>query len=264
MDPDVESVIVGWLREPYHFDSVSEFSSESNVEIGNTGDTLTVDLACFNRSVEGECGKDGDLVGDVITLDIVSGVGFGIARRLCLAQGRAKGELFPLHPGKDVVGGSIDDTGEPDDPVAEKSALKRRYEGNTAGDCRLEENNHSVLTGEVEDLGAVSGNEGFVGSDDVFTVPYRRRYQLVGRCQATGDLDNYTDSGVVDQFKGIACQLDSGQVDRTMAIEITDGNPSKPETWISTQEVDDSGSYRTQSHHTNIYCGINFGCHNSL
>ena len=58
VNADVKTTSVDWLSQSDHLDPVAELGCQPNIEVGNPGDTLSVDPTDFDRRIEGERGKD--------------------------------------------------------------------------------------------------------------------------------------------------------------------------------------------------------------
>src|SRR5262249_12245632 len=131
-------------------------------------------------------------------------VGLGEPGGLRLGERLRERLPLTLHLRQDVVGRAVDDAGDARYAVGLQPALQGRDQRDAAADRRLEEDCHVVAGGQVEDLGAVFGDQLFVGRDDVFAVRDRAFDDLVSRVDAARDLDQNLYLRVVGELERVA------------------------------------------------------------
>ena len=114
---------------------------------------------------EGERGQDRQLVRGVEPADVESGIGFGIAEPLRLAQ--HIGEFRPLggHLGEDEIAGAVENAEHPADAVARQAFTQRLDDRDGAGDRRLEGECDLRPVGQPRQIEPVMGDQRLVGGD---------------------------------------------------------------------------------------------------
>src|SRR5262249_7699609 len=80
------AVLVAGLRQPDHFDAISEFRRQTDVQIADGGDALDVDLFYLYRNLERQRREDGDFVSHVASFHVVRRIGFSEAGGLSFGQ----------------------------------------------------------------------------------------------------------------------------------------------------------------------------------
>src|SRR5262245_23877516 len=251
-------VLVAGLRQTDHLDAVSEFRREADVQIADGGDALAVDLFDFDRDLERERREDGDFVSHVAPLDVVGRIGFGEPGGLGL--GERFGERLPLalHLRQDVVGRAVDDAGDARDAVGLQPPLQGRDQRDAAPDRRFEENRNVVAVGQVEYLGAMFGDQLFVGRDDVFPVRDRAFDNLISRVNAARDLDQNLYLRVVGELERVVGDFELREVDVARFIAVAHRDGAYLKLGVAAEQRYDAGAYRSQAKNTkNRFCSHN-------
>ena len=94
-------------------DAVVELRGVLHVTALQLADACCGNGAAIDRSTKGEARKDGDFVGSIKTVHIGCGIGFGVAKVLGVFQHLLVVGPFLGHAGQDVIGGAVDDSGDP-------------------------------------------------------------------------------------------------------------------------------------------------------
>ena len=143
--------------------------------------------------MKGQGGEYDELVGGVYSLDIVCGVGFGVAKLLRLLQ--CRGEIEPLggHPAKDIVGGTIDNGINSRDLIGQKVLLEWGDQGDAPAHTGLVEDIHSLFFSQGEELGEMLCHHLLIGSDYIFPPPQRLVNKFHSGVLAAQNLDYYID-----------------------------------------------------------------------
>ena len=228
------------LRQPDHFDAIAKFVGQLNIQIADLGDALSEDLADFNRRLESQRGKDGNLVNDIKPFNVVGRIGFGKPGGLGFAQGFGKGFLLQLHLGQDVVGRAVDDAGDARDTVGLQTALQRRNQRNATADRRFKKDRGVVLIRQREKFWSVFGDKFFVSGDNVFAVGECALDDGVHWVYATDDFNDDFDGGVIGEFERVVRQREGFRVNLARFVAVGDGDAANVELRIVAQQADDA------------------------
>ena len=120
MDPGLDLPAVK-LGRGQQLHPVAELPAELDVQRRDVRDPRGEDLLELHGGAEGQPGEDREFVGGVDALHVVGGVGFGIPLLLRLGQDRLEIATLVGHPGKDVVGGAVQDPVEGTDVVGHEA-----------------------------------------------------------------------------------------------------------------------------------------------
>src|SRR3990172_6715022 len=140
---------------------------------------LPVDVFGPYAGVEGKAGQDRQLVGGVVPVDVVRGVGLGVAKLLRLGQSGGEVQAVTAHAGQDVVRRAVDYGADAEYLVGGEVALEGRDDRDAAADACLVEDVHPLLSRQPQQLRAVLGHDLLVGGDDVASARERVLDQLL-------------------------------------------------------------------------------------
>ena len=185
---------------------------------GDAGDALAVNGVQRHRRVEGEAGEDSRLLRGVVALDIGRGVGLGVAETLRIGQHIGEVGTLGVHAVEDVVRGAVDDPHDPHHAVAGERIAQRPDDRDRTGGCRLVVHRRADPIRRLEDLGAVRGQQGFVGRHDIGAGAQGEQDVRARGLDATHQLDD--DVGAGDEAFGIRGVQLAGQVDLTRRVHI--------------------------------------------
>jgi hypothetical protein len=101
------------------------------------------------------------------------GSGFGVSLPMCLRDDRGEGQSLVAHSGKDQLGGTVDEAGDPLNAVGGQSSAQRLDDRYVAGDGGFKDQNHAFL-GRSKNLVAVRGEQGFERNGVAIKVSDRR------------------------------------------------------------------------------------------
>ena len=152
--PHADLAGVGLLGDGEELDDVAHAPGEGDVDLGDAGDALVVDVAGGDGGAERDAGDDGGLGAGVVALDVGGGVGLGEAERLRLGERVGVRRARLGHAGEDVVGGAVDDAHHPGDALPHERLAERPDDRDAAGHGRLEQQVDARSLGRLEQLGA--------------------------------------------------------------------------------------------------------------
>ena len=136
---------------------------------------------------------DGGLVCGVHAFDVKGRVGFGIAQALRFFQRHAKVQSFVAHFRQDKVGGAVDDARNPFDLVGRQAFTQAFDDGNAACHGGLKHYHHAFVVCCLKNLGAVHGQQRFVGCHHVFARSNRLHHQRLGNAVTADQFDDDVD-----------------------------------------------------------------------
>ena len=129
----------------------------------------------------------------VDAFDVEGWIGLGIAQLLRLLERGIERQPFVAHFGQNEIAGAVDDPGNPFDAVGGQSLAQRLDNGNAARDRRLERDHHALFLRCGEDFGAVRGQQGLIGGNDMLAIVDGLQYQLFRNGIAADQLDHDID-----------------------------------------------------------------------
>ena len=114
--------------------------------------------------------------------------------------------------------------GDPFDAVGGQSLAQRLDNGNATGDRRLERDHHALFLCRCEDFGAVRGQQGLIGGDDMLAIVDGLQYQLFRNRIAADQLDHDIDIRI--RYNFIRIGRDSHPFPRELArlLQVAIGN----------------------------------------
>src|SRR5205823_9108460 len=157
------------------------------------GDAFAVHVAGAYPGVERQRREDRRLRRGVEALDVGGRVGFGVPERGRLLQRLGEPGAGGVHRGQDVVGGAVDDAGDPDDPVAVQRLAQRPQQRDGTRDGGLEVQVGVAVRGRVVQGTAVLGEQRLVRGDDALAGTEGLDQPGPGRLDAADDLDDHVD-----------------------------------------------------------------------
>ena len=133
----------------------------------------------------------------VVTVHVCRRVRFRIAQGLGIRQHVGKGCTLAGHAGEDVVGGAIDDSSNPLNPIGPQGLLEGLDDGNATPHGSLHQNvDTSPGRGRV-DFHPMVGNNGLVGGDHRLAHGDGLQDQAAGRLQAPQHLHHHVNGGII-------------------------------------------------------------------
>ena len=144
-----------------------------------------------------------------MALNVESRVGFGIAEALCLGQRIGERQPLLAHLGQDVVGGPVDDAGDPFDMVCRQPFAQRLDDRDAAGHRGLERDHHALFARPGKDFVAVLGQQLLVGRDHVLAMIDGGQHQVLGDAGTADQFDHDVDIRMGRDHAGIADNLDA-------------------------------------------------------
>ena len=128
------------------------------------------------------------------------------------------------HPAEDVVGGAVDDPAHPLDPVAPQGLLQGFDDRDPTAHGGFDQHVDAFLGGGGRNFFAVARDHSLVGGDDGLSSRNCRQDQTAGGLQATHDLNDDVDRGVLDDRFGVGAEDLAGELDGPRAVQIPDGH----------------------------------------
>ena len=169
MDPRLH-LAVDQAGNRQQLDAIAQLGRVQDVTLRNLGDPLTPDLFGHDRRAECQRGQDGQLVGRVPRLDVIGGVGLGIAKLLRFAKRVGERSTAFSHARQDVVGGAVNDAHHAGDLVGRKIQLKRANERDAAADAGFVSDADASGGRRGQDGWPMFGHDLLVGGDHVFAA----------------------------------------------------------------------------------------------
>src|SRR5215510_3847894 len=112
--------------------------------------------------------------------------------------------------------------------------------------------------GKVENLGAMFGDQLFVGRDDVFPVRDRAFDNLISRVNAARDLDQNLYLRVVGELERVVGDFELREVDVARFIAVAHRDGAYLKLGVAAEQRYDAGAYRSQAKNTkNRFCSHN-------
>ncbi len=168
-------------------------------------DPLAVHIGCSDAGVEREPGQDGGLRRRVEPVDVGTRVRFGIPQGAGLVQRLGEAGAGLVHPGQDVVGGSVHDPDHTVQPVTGEGLAQRAQQWDRPGHRRLVVQVDRGLAGGGMQRRAVLGEQGLVRRDHRLTALECGQDQAAGRLDAADDLHDDVHIGARDEFHSVGC-----------------------------------------------------------
>ena len=175
-----------------------------DVHVLNMLDALHRHVILVHNAAIGDVGGDDQLAADVRAVEIVGGIGLGVAQALGLLQGGGEAAAGAVHGVEDKIGGAVHNAADADDRLLVGAALQTGQPGDAAAGCRRAPQRDAPLFGQGHQLAVVPGDEELVGGDDVFARREGAFDPFIGRMQSADDLHHRVDALVgedlVDAF----------------------------------------------------------------
>ena len=138
------------------------------LEIQRT-DTLHADLRRLDFLSPGKVRKNTDLAACIDALHVSRGVGLRIALGLGLLQRLGKGNAALDHTGKDIIGGTVQNTCDLFDLVGSQALEQGAQQRNTTANACLKEIIHILFLCDLQKLPAMSCHQLLVGGHHVLS-----------------------------------------------------------------------------------------------
>ncbi len=152
------------------FDAVAELLGVTQIGGFETVDATAGNIAPVDAGAEGQVSEDGQFLRGFGAIDVERGVGFCITEPLRFFDGGVVVGPLLFHLREDEIAGAVQDAAERLNLVGREALADVGDDRNAAGDRRFERDAHIECAGAIEQLGAVLGEQSFVGGDDIFAV----------------------------------------------------------------------------------------------
>ena len=163
---------------------------------------------------ERDGGEQRELVRGVDAIDVEARIGFGITEALRLGQNRGEIAARFAHLRQDVIAGAVEDAVDAEDVVRAEPFAQRLQDRNAARHRGLEAERDALVLGETRERGAVMGQQGLIGGDDVLAVLQRGGDDPTRHPVAAADqLDHDIDTGQSGHRHRILVPRHAGKVD---------------------------------------------------
>ena len=121
---------------------------------------------------------------------------------LGLGQGLLVGDAVGVHGGQDVIGGPVDDSGHPLDPLSGQGFRQGPDQGNPPADRRLKEEGDALVGRSGEQFRAVQRQQFLVGGDHRLAQVQGGQQQLPGRVDSSHQFHHQVHAGHGDEVVG--------------------------------------------------------------
>ena len=203
------------------FYPVAEFLGVIHILTRDTADALCVDPVKLQRYTEGYGCQDTQLVCCIDAFYIKGRIGFRIPKFLRFLEYVRKITPLVAHLGEDEVTGTVDDAGQPFNPVGCQALANRLDDRNTTGHGRLEGHHDALLLRGCKNLVAMRCNQRLVGRHHVLAVGNCLQYQLTRRFITTDQFNNDIDIRLIDDGKGIVTHRNIFNAGHTGRVKLT-------------------------------------------
>ena len=160
----------GAPRESEVLDSITELLGVADILRRHLGDALGIHPFEIERHAECDRGEDRELVRGVDPLDVERGIRLRVAEPLRLAEDVGECGAAFAHLGQDEVARTVDDPGDPLDPVPGEPFTQRLDDRDPAGHRGFERHHHPACMCGLEDRIAVHRDERLVRGDHVLAA----------------------------------------------------------------------------------------------
>ena len=143
MHADVDAG-VGVAGDAEQLNGVAEFACLGDVLGADGTDALLVYVVGGHTGAKADGGEDRRFAGGVEAVDVGGRVGLGIALGLRVGEHVGVIGTLGVHARQDVVGGTVENTGDGQDLVAHQVVLKRAHDGDAAAAAGLALNLHAA------------------------------------------------------------------------------------------------------------------------
>jgi hypothetical protein len=192
-------------------DDIAELGGHGDVERRDSAYAFDMQGAIVDGASISERSEKRNLVQGVESVDVEGGIGFGITEALGFGQGGLEGGAFLRHLGEDVIAGAIDDAGEALDVITDEALLQGLDDGYAAADCGFEGEKGVVLGSQWEEAGAMFGQQGFIGGDDMLARLEGGLDGGQGGVFASSDFDENVDVRVGGHSDGVGGEEGGGR-----------------------------------------------------
>jgi len=177
---------------------------------GHASDALDLDVLEGDIGAKGVVGEDDELDGGVDAVDVVAGVGFGVAQARGFGEGVfVAAGVWAVHRGEDEVGGAVEDAIDGQEAVAHGQGAGHGEEGGAGADGGAVAELDILGGGVLDEVGHREAQWGLGGSDGVLSGI--ERGAELGDCgfrggDRTGDgLEDCVGLGLGDEAGGVVC-----------------------------------------------------------
>jgi hypothetical protein len=162
---------------------------------GDLLDALVADLVEVHGGVERQPREDRHLRGGVLAVDILAGIGLGVAEPLGVGEGVGVRAAGARHLREDVVRRPVDDPVHAIDMRGRERLLQDADDRHDARDRGLEAQLHAVLARGRPQLLAVLAEQLLVRGHDVAAGTHRAQDVVARRLEAADELDDEVAAG---------------------------------------------------------------------
>ena len=160
------------------------------------------DIGGSEPGTECEAGQDHDLVDGIVTFDVATRIGLGVAASLRLGEHVGVRAAILAHRSQDEVRGPVHDAADLVDLVGREVGRQRRKDGRAAADRRFEPEGAAVVAGDPLEFRAVVRDDVLIRGDNALAGGERRGDQGAGRLIAAHQLHDHVHVRVRDEVRG--------------------------------------------------------------
>ena len=188
-------------------DAVAELPGKINVNRLNPGDSFNTDIGETHLHAVSHGHQDHQLVSRIDALDIIGGIGLGIAFCLGLLKHLGKSHAFIGHLVENIVGCPVHDAHDRENLVGNQTLFQSLDHRDTAADAGLKAD-FNIFSGRGgKDLHAVLGDQGLVGGNHMLAMLYGLQNKGLCRFNTADELDHDVDLRVLKNKVSIPNQL---------------------------------------------------------
>ena len=192
-------------RDREKFDGEPQRARITKVFCADRSDSFPMDRVGVSRSAKSQSGEDRKFVNSIMSVDIGSGIRFGITEVLGFRQRVFERCTRLLHRGEDVVSRTVDNRSNALDAICAKAVLDNRQDRDTTTNARFVRDAYAVDIGQAEQFVAMFGQSLFVGRDYMLSSVKSRGHVGTRRLFTAHDL-NYDIRSIVAQHLFRICR----------------------------------------------------------
>ena len=176
-------------------------AESADVLAAQSFDAHNGDLRFIEYAAEGNVGRDDQLAADVPAVQILRGVGLGVAEGLRLLQRGEKAAAVAVHMVENVVCRTVHNAADTDHRLLLQRLFQVGKPGDSAAHRRRAAQRDAVFPRQLHQLPVVRRNEQLVGGDDVLARFQRGGDVFIGRVHPADGFDDHVHRGIGDDLR---------------------------------------------------------------
>ena len=217
MHPYIELPVVHF-RQRQQLDAIPQLTGIGNIEPGEAGNPLGVDVLIGYPGAKSQRGEQGQLLRRINTLDVKRRIGFGVTQFLRCFEDVSEVEALIAHVAEDVIRRAVDDARNREELIRHQAFFDAANDRNAAPHAGFKTNITLQGAGGMKDLLPMLRQQGFIGGHHM--LPLVQGGQEVRACRfvAADQLDHDSNVRVADDLKGVLGQLCGWQLHRPRSL----------------------------------------------